>query len=150
MKISDYLVLLTLITPIFALWVNLQFSKRQIFLNDRSIIDNHWKTLYEHLTKAIPYVAKQQLEKLDEIERIEYEIYLKLKDAFIERLLTTYEIACGSYLDGKVDKKRFKKVFNNEISDLFTSENTKSFLKVDDTKYNAIKKVYKNWFILEE
>lgn len=67
----------------------------------------------------------------------------------IERTLNAYEEACAKYLDGKVDKERFKKNYHIEIRQLVESENHKKYFDSTTSAYKAILKVYKEWNDLE-
>lgn len=67
----------------------------------------------------------------------------------IEELLNSYEEACTKYLDSKVDKKRFKKTYFDEIKNIVETDEFKEYFKFG-SKYDAIKKVYNKWFDLEK
>lgn len=66
----------------------------------------------------------------------------------IEELLNAYEEACAKYIDLKVDKKRFKKTYFDEIKNIVESGDFDSYFKFG-SKYDAIKMVYNEWFNLE-
>lgn len=63
-----------------------------------------------------------------------------------EDFLNAYEEACMKYIDGKVDKVRFKKTYFKEIQNV-VERNESEF--GPSSPYTAIKKVYKEWFDLE-
>ena len=63
-----------------------------------------------------------------------------------EDFLYAYEEACMKYIDGKVDKVRFKKTYFKEIQNV-VERNESEFGA--SSPYTAIKKVYKEWFDLE-
>ncbi len=70
----------------------------------------------------------------------------------VEDNLNAYEDACGKYLDGKIDKTRFKKTYNSEIQNLYTGEKSMiADLMLPDatSNFQAIWKVYKEWYIHE-
>lgn len=67
----------------------------------------------------------------------------------IEELLNTYEEACDKYIDGKIDKKRFKKTYIDEIKNIVETNDFKEYFRFG-AKYTAIKKVYNEWFDLEK
>jgi|SRR5579883_247177 len=73
-------------------------------------------------------------------------------DNAIEKLLNIYETACGLYLDGKVEKVRFKKYYFNEIQELMerSPEGIKNKLDTISSKFKAIRKVYDEWHNLEK
>lgn len=66
----------------------------------------------------------------------------------IEQLLNSYEEACAKYLDSKVDKKRFKKMYIDEIRNIVESNDFKEYFQFG-SNYDAIKKIYDEWFNLE-
>lgn len=67
----------------------------------------------------------------------------------IEELLNSYEEACAKYIDKKVDKKRFKKLYYDEIKNVVESQELKNYYNVG-SKYCTTKKVYNNWCNLEK
>lgn len=67
----------------------------------------------------------------------------------IEQLLNSYEEACAKYIDSKVDKKRFKKTYFDEIKNIVESVELNEYFKFG-SKYDAIKMVYEEWFNLEK
>lgn len=66
-----------------------------------------------------------------------------------EQVLSVYEEACAKYIDAKVDKKRFRKTYYTEIKEIVESDEFDEFFKFG-SKYNAVKKVYSEWFYLEK
>jgi hypothetical protein len=66
-------------------------------------------------------------------------------NAALEDYMNTYDEACAKYLDGKVDKERFKKLYINEIKNLVEDKNTKEKYTKPQTKYNPTVKVYEEW-----
>lgn len=78
--------------------------------------------------------------KLTNEEEEEYQLLIKSSK---ERVKNVYEEACMKYLDGKVDKVRFKKTYNREIRQL-VEENQEDYKEVKNI-YEATLKVYKEW-----
>lgn len=70
-------------------------------------------------------------------------------DAKLEDLLNAYDEACAKYIDGKIDKDRFKKMYSVEIRQLIENENTKVFYDTVATRFRATLKVYNEWNNLE-
>lgn len=77
------------------------------------------------------------------------DITKKLLDSYLEQELNTYDVACAAYIDKKIDRKRFKKTYSTEIQNLFEKGEATKKLLDRPGRYNAIKKVYENWFNLE-
>lgn len=67
----------------------------------------------------------------------------------IEQLLNVYEEACSKYIDSKIDKKRFKKTYIDEIKNIVESNDFNEYFQFG-SKYDAIKSVYNEWFNLEK
>lgn len=67
----------------------------------------------------------------------------------MEQLLNAYEEACAKYIDSKIDKKRFKKTYIDEIKNIVESDDFNEYFRFG-SKYDAIKKVYNEWFNLEK
>ena len=76
-------------------------------------------------------------------------IILSALNTAIERTLNAYEEACAKYLDGKVDKERFKKNYHIEIRQLVENKNHKKHFDPTTSVYKAILKVYEEWNNLE-
>ena len=79
-------------------------------------------------------------------EEIEEALKQALKTAQ-EQNLNAYEEACAKYLDGKVDKERFKKNYSVEIRQLVEKYSEKYGAT---TPYKATIKVYNEWNNLEK
>ncbi len=65
--------------------------------------------------------------------------------AALEDVLNAYDEACAKYLDNKVDKERFKKLYINEIRNLVEDEATKQYYGMPQSKFKATLKVYNKW-----
>ena len=98
--------------------------------------------LYEIVAKAekdaVDFNLKIMLSSDDEIEA--------LKDAhpaYIQYMLNSYDIGCQRYLDGKLDKERFKKTYRQRIAQLYGNQLYLPFLTSGTYKYSALDKVNK-------
>ena len=69
--------------------------------------------------------------------------------AALEDVLNAYDEACAKYIDNKVDKERFKKLYVTEIRNLVEDENTKSYYVMPQSRFHATVKVYRKWNNLE-
>lgn len=74
----------------------------------------------------------------------------KLLNDAIERELNAYEEACAKYLDGKVDKERFKRNYHLEIRNLVENESTKNKFNATTSPFKCILKVYNEWNNMEK
>lgn len=78
------------------------------------------------------------------------EFNTKLLNMSLEMVCNAYDEACAKYLDGKVDKKRFRNNYYTEIKKLVENKDTKPYYDTIDSKFQATIKVYKEWNNLEE
>lgn len=69
--------------------------------------------------------------------------------AALEDVLNAYDEACAKYIDNKVDRERFKKLYANEIRNLVEDENTKKYYVMPQSRFQATVKVYREWNNLE-
>lgn len=104
-------------------YFNLKNSKDKLLFELFKNIDDSWKF----------YIQIQKENNPD------------IDNAAFERVLTSYEFACGFYLDGKLDKTRFKKDFENDLRTLIESEATKYDFNLVATPYQSLVSVYKQW-----
>lgn len=106
-------------------------------------------------------IELQIYQMISQTKRDVLDIALKVKDgnsdivrqAFEsarELNLNAYEEACAKYLDGKVDKKRFKKNYHVEIRNLVENDNNKDKFDGVTSKYKCILEVYEEWNNLEK
>lgn len=72
-------------------------------------------------------------------------IYTKLMDSVLEDCLNAFDEACTKYIDGKIDKTRFKKTYFDEIRQLVENKAFNDKYSGPQTKYEATVKVYKEW-----
>ena len=62
-------------------------------------------------------------------------------DMSLEMVCNAYDEAWAKYLDGKVDKVRFKKLYYTEIKNLVEDNNTKPHYNTIDSKFQATIKI---------
>lgn len=84
------------------------------------------------------------------VKELEEELIKKVFESAKEEFLNSYEEACQKYLDKKIDTKRFKKTYTNEIRKIVENENFKEKYDTQSTPYKATVKVYQEWFNLEK
>lgn len=118
------------------------------YLNSRKASRVSTELLIQQL---ISNARKDTYEFMYEIsENKKGEVAKKLLDAYIERELNTYDVACAAYLDKKIDKTRFKKTYFTEIQTLFEKTDGVKKILERNGRYNAVKKVYREWSNLEK
>lgn len=83
------------------------------------------------------------------VEHMDDDFYIQLENTALEEVMNAYDEACAKYLDGKVDKERFKKMYHDEIRQWVEAEKTKTFYQEPQTRYRSTIGVYKEWYDLE-
>ena len=63
-----------------------------------------------------------------------------------EMYRNAYEDACAKYIDGKIDKERFEKMYKQEIYKLVNDEKQAEYYSKNQTPYSSTVAVYKQWF----
>ncbi len=94
-----------------------------------------------------PIVSKTKRNQDDENMIV---LYGKQLDLAIENNINAYEEACAKYLDNKVDKIRFKKLYKNELRKLVEHNELKKYFDGVSSDFKAIIKVYTKWEDLEQ
>lgn len=87
-------------------------------------------------------IAKKEIDDNDVVSRS-----LKTR---IQHMLNAYETACGLYIDKKIDKKRFKRLYHEPIRNLLKNDDLKEYFAAPDSSYKAILKVHNEWYDLEK
>lgn len=150
-------VIISILISILALVVSVLSYKRsssiamgglEIALRDslnNSIINVHTSSV-----AMIPLLSKQAEDELTTQEAFQLDALKKIFDSNVENNLNVYEEACAKYIDNKTDKKRFKKMFRDEIKQLVESKDFDDKFHPHHSKYKAILRVYDEWENLEK
>lgn len=77
-------------------------------------------------------------------------VYQQLFDVAQEDLRNAYEEACSRYLDEKIDKERFKRMYLVEIRNLVENKDQEEYFHPSKSRYKCILKVYDEWNNLEK
>lgn len=98
------------------------------------------------IRELISNARYRYLDVSSEISSKEEDIALRKKsEALLEDLLNAYDEACAKYIDNKVDKKRFKKLYEVEIRQLYEEDSLSDKFQKQTTRFQAIRKVYDKW-----
>ena len=73
------------------------------------------------------------------------EILKAIEESALENVLNAYDEACAKYIDYKVDRERFKKLYFEEIKQVVEDPSISDKYKEPQTKYHATNKVYTEW-----
>lgn len=103
-----------------------------------------------HMEEVLQGRTRDKL-KADENRRLD--LLEKIFASAVEGYLNAYEDACGKYIDQKIDRVRFKKVYVKEIENLCDPK-VVSYARLmhpaDTSHYEAIWKVYREWHQYEK
>lgn len=151
-NLKDFAILIIAITSLILSIISFYFTKANSWGNlevsIKNMISNARKTINDISVLLIPYKAISGTKEYTDIKKKEFDGYSMILNSCTEDLYNSYEQACTLYLDKKLDRKRFKKSFKDEIRVLVESDSTE-FSKTD-SKFRAIIKVYKEWEDLEK
>lgn len=104
-------------------------------------------TIELQIRSSISDAAKDVMEYAIQVEnKSNSEVVRKAYLSAEENYRNAYEDACAKYLDGKVDKTRFKKLYQKEIRQLVEEKPHCDFYKNLQSPYASTAKVYKLWF----
>lgn len=116
---------------------------------------NGKKTAYGNIELQIrSMISEAKYHQIQFAEKLSYDSeneYAKRQFAALnEELLNAYDEACAKYLDGKVDKERFRKMYFHEIKQLVECDNYSNEYDKVSSRYIATIKVYQEWVNLEK
>ncbi|MFQ5962686.1 MAG: hypothetical protein ACE5KZ_00195 [Candidatus Scalinduaceae bacterium] len=129
---------------------NVRLANAMVETDIRATIGNETARVNEVAMKLNTLIAKQKTEEIKDHERHELKSLKKNLTAAIQGMLNAYEEACSKYLDGKIDKERFRRTYHVEIRNLLEAQDLKLFFAPHTSSYRAIIKVYNEWENLEK
>jgi hypothetical protein len=113
-----------------------------------------WERVNQFGLEVAKIVRGRNVDSLPDEDKAFLKAIQNVHKSTIERCCNLYESACGQYLDGKLDRERFRRHFDAEIRSLCedNSQLIRDTLKRGDPtgRYKAIWKVYDQWFNLEK
>jgi len=136
-----------LVISVISFFTSMRNSSAMIELTINERITNTKEKVGDVSNIMTPLLAKGEPTG-DEKRMID--LYVKQFDLAIENNLNAYEEACAKFLDKKVDKKRFKKLYKTELRKLVEKDELKRYFDGVSSNYKAILKVYKQWEDLEK
>ncbi|UAB70662.1 hypothetical protein INR79_01680 [Vibrio sp. SCSIO 43132] len=129
---------------------NLDLQNGMVELEMRQAIENAKSKVSEISVLMAPLVAREENGQDFSAEDAKtLEIYRKNFDAAVQALMNTYDDACSKYIDGKVDKVRFKKNYRFEIRNLLENKELKGYFDSLTSRYKPIINVYTEWENME-
>ena len=162
-KISDGIALISLLISLGAVYFakassrqanriaqeNLNLQHGMVELEISQSIEGAKSGINEISIVMVPYVAKEEDKSLTKEEAAVLELYRKNFNAATQTLVNYYDSACSKYIDGKVDKVRFKKTYKNEIRKLLENKALEEYFNPLTSSYKPILNVYQEWENLE-
>lgn len=129
---------------------NLDLQHGMVELEMRQAIENAKSKVNDISIVMAPLVAREESEQGLSVEDAKtLEIYRKNFNAAVQTLMNTYDDACSKYIDGKVDKIRFKKNYRYEIRNLLENRELKEYFDPLTSRYKPILNVYTEWENME-
>lgn len=152
--ISAFISLLAMIVSVYSAYNARQASLESTLIamgqaegETRNLIFNT-RSRYEDAAAALEtFVDGRTKEELNERDKRRLEPLFKRMNSCIEEYLNAYELACGKYIDKKIDRDRFKKLYIDDIRNLSRAQDPfKSLLHPEGiSKFQAFWKVYHEW-----
>ncbi|TKE91266.1 hypothetical protein FCV44_19485 [Vibrio kanaloae] len=129
---------------------NLDLQHGMVELEMRQAIENAKSKVNDISIIMAPLVAREESEQNLSVEDTKtLEIYRKNFNAAVQTFMNTYDDACSKYIDGKVDKVRFKKNYRYEIRNLLENKELKEYFDPLTSRYKPILNVYTEWENME-
>lgn len=128
---------------------NLNLQHGMVELEISQSIENAKSSINEISIIMVPLVSKETLKNTNQQEDETLKLYRKNFNAATQTLINHYDAACSKYIDGKVDKIRFKKTYKNEIRKLVENDSFKEYFNPLTSSYKPILNVYSEWENLE-
>lgn len=128
----------------------LDLANGTLELEMRNSLNDASHNISELSLSIIPLQEKRNASKLTAAEARQLDALEKSFTAATQSWLNIYEDLSAKYLDGKVDRVRFKKNFNVEIRNLVERQSLASYFNPVSSRYKAILKVYDEWENLEK
>lgn len=128
------------IIALFALIFSI-YSLHNSFKLSSAILEN---TINDKITDIYNQIMKST-KKVEKLQRKHKKRKLQnAKDMLnneLENLCNAFNVACGFYLDGKIDKKRFKREYQLMLERIMTANHYKIFIE-DKVAYSSLWAVY--------
>lgn len=123
--------------------LNIWYTYSQIKIS-QGMAENEIFQLVSAARKSFLDISLSLIQQENDINKKD-ELKKGLFNNAIEELLNAYENGCAKYLDNKVDKERFKKIYMVEIRNVVENKSFKDKFDSYTSRYKAILKVYNEW-----
>ncbi|EJD6473787.1 hypothetical protein V6478_001269 [Providencia rettgeri] len=119
----------------FSYWLNRKMGHASI---ESSIATSISDSKIQSQTTGLEYFKiKESPESSEQL----IEVYRLAFDSSKENYLNQYELACQKYVDGKVDKKRFKKSYSQALYELYINPEYKEIFDAKKLSYPSLRKL---------
>ncbi len=118
----------------------------------RDSIDVARQRIEDASLRIADHLGGRKPDRISADEKRHLEVMEKSRASAIEGFLNRYEDACSKYIDNKIDRERFRKIYFKEIANLCNPDiaSYASHMHPEATcRFEAIWKVYKEWHRLE-
>lgn len=133
---------IAIVISIVALYRSSSVQRGMIELQISTLIANSQDKVSGISERMLPLLSKSNR---SEEEEKTLEGLRRIFNAHVEANINAYEEACAKYIDGKVDRKRFKKNYQVAIRQLVKKAEYEKYFDGIKSEYHAILKVYKEW-----
>ncbi|MEZ8193184.1 hypothetical protein [Vibrio sp. 1F279] len=124
---------------------NLKLQSGMVELEVSQSIENSKARVVDITTIMAPLASKKEAGTINNEDQLTLDSYVKNFDATVQTLMNTYDVACSKYIDGKVDKTRFKKSYKYEIRNLLEDQSFKEYFDPLTSRYKSILSVFDEW-----
>ena len=145
MDLSIYISGLSLLVSIGALYMSAKSSalsnelKRDSNNIQMAAVELEIRQMIENAKKEMYHLASEMEQNPDK------QVFIDRYESAKETYANAYDEACMKYLDGKIDKARFKNAYINEIRNIIEDANFEKLYREPQSRYKATIKVYKEW-----
>lgn len=150
--LSDGISAASLATSIAAIIIAKRSSSRTFKLQSATTeteisnsIENAKARLNDMALSLTALTAKEESGALDAVEKSTLDKQRIILGSAEQSLVNAYDHACSKYIDGKVDKGRFKKNYQIEIRRLVQNEELKHRFDPITSPHRPILNVYEEW-----
>lgn len=124
---------------------NLKLQHGMVEMEISRFIEDAKSKINEISVVMTPFCAKEKSGNISKEESLILDSYRKNIDAATQTLINCYDSACSRYIDGKLDKVRFKKTYKIEIIQLVKEKDLEKYFHPLTSSYKPILEVYSEW-----
>lgn len=146
MDLSDLIALLALVLSVVSLIISSKSSSK----SNKTAMGSEELQVRELIRSAKNRFEDLAIEQADDETKKDNPIFEQAVNSALEGVCNAYDEACSKYLDGKIDKTRFKKMYFDEIKNWVENDSVKDKYVEPQTRFHATVAVYNEWNNLEK